>query len=98
MYRWEQLMARTLTKDTRWNLRVDAGADEAVRQAAALCHRSLTEFVQQSALSEAERVLADRSRFVLDPAEWERFEELLDRDPRDNPGLAKLFSKRDVFV
>jgi uncharacterized protein (DUF1778 family) len=90
-------MARTTVKSTRWNLRVDAAADQVVRQAASTSHRNLTDFVQQAAVVEAERVLADRSRFVLDEAQWALFVELLDRPPQDNPGLAKLFSKANVF-
>ncbi|HEX7300167.1 MAG TPA: DUF1778 domain-containing protein [Solirubrobacteraceae bacterium] len=90
--------ARTPAKDTRWNLRVAAEADEVVRRAASLSCRNLTEFVQQAALLEAERILADRTRFTLDEEQWEAFSRLLDRDPRENPGLAKLFSARDVFA
>jgi uncharacterized protein (DUF1778 family) len=97
-------MANTLVKpkapakDTRWNLRVAADADEVVREAASLSCRNLTEFVQHAALQEAERILADRTRFTLDDEQWEAFTTLLDRDPQDNPGLAKLFSTRDVFA
>ena len=49
-------MANTLVKpkapakDTRWNLRVAADADEVVREAASLSCRNLTEFVQHAAL------------------------------------------------
>ncbi len=46
---------------------------------------------------EAKRLLADRTEFVLDAERWERFVELLDRSPQDNPGLAKLFAKPSVF-
>lgn len=43
-------------------------------------------------VAEADRVLSDRTRFVLDDADWDRFSATLDRDPRDIPGLAKLFA------
>jgi uncharacterized protein (DUF1778 family) len=42
-------------------------------------------------------VLADRTQFVLDAERWTRFIALLDRSPRENPGLEKLFSKPSVF-
>jgi len=51
-----------------------------------------------AAVVEAERVLADRREFVLDAEQWERFVEVLDRPPQENPGLAKLFSKPSVFT
>jgi uncharacterized protein (DUF1778 family) len=85
-------------KSTRWNLRVAHGADEAVRRAASASNRNLTEFVEQAAVSEAERVLADRTRFALDREQWQSFVAYLDRPPRDNPGLSKLFAKPDVFA
>ena len=91
-------MTKAIAKDARWNLRVVASADETVRRAASISQRNLTEFVQQAALNEAERVLGDRTRFALEPAQWENLAALLDRPPRDNPGLAKLFSERDPFA
>lgn len=42
-------------------------------------------------------ILADRTRFVLDPSDWERFNEALDRPAQENPGLAKLFAKPSIF-
>jgi uncharacterized protein (DUF1778 family) len=51
-----------------------------------------------AAVVEAERVLADRTRFVLEADQWERFVELLDRSPQEKPGLEKLFSEPSVFT
>lgn len=72
-------------------------ADDLVREAAAAREQSLTEFVVEAATIEAERVLADRTRFTLDENQWARFSELLERSPQENPGLAKLFARSDVF-
>lgn len=86
------------TKTTqRWGFRVLREADDLVREAAAAKEQSLTEFVVAAATIEAERVLADRTRFVLDSSQWEQFSELLEQPPRENPGLAKLFARPDVF-
>jgi uncharacterized protein (DUF1778 family) len=82
---------------SRWNFRVAPDADEVVRHAAAVSNRPLTDFVLQAAVNEAERVLADRTRFALDDEAWNRFMELLDRPIQENPGLAKLFAKPSVF-
>jgi uncharacterized protein (DUF1778 family) len=82
----------------RWDFRVASGTDTLVRQAAATADRTLTDFVVGAAVVEAERLLADRTSFVLEPERWNRFVELLDRPPRDNPGLEKLFSKPSVFA
>jgi uncharacterized protein (DUF1778 family) len=81
----------------RWDFRVDPQTDRLVRQAAQTAERTLTDFVVDAAVVEAERLLADRTQFVLSAGQWERFVELLDRSPQDNPCLAKLFAKPSVF-
>ncbi|MCP9485542.1 MAG: DUF1778 domain-containing protein [Gaiellaceae bacterium MAG52_C11] len=81
----------------RWDFRVTREANDLVREAAAATDRSLTEFVVEAATVEAERVLADRTRFSLDESQWKRFSELLDRPPQENLDLAKLFARPDVF-
>lgn len=81
----------------RWDFRVDPDADRLVRQAAQTAERTLTDFVVDAAVVEAERLLADRTQFVLEPGQWARFVERLDRSPQDNPGLEKLFSNPSVF-
>jgi uncharacterized protein (DUF1778 family) len=81
----------------RWDFRVDPDTDRLVRQAARTAERTLTDFVVDAAVVEAERLLADRREFALAAEQWERFVSLLDRAPQDNPGLAKLFSKPSVF-
>jgi uncharacterized protein (DUF1778 family) len=80
----------------RWNFRVEPETDRLVRQAAASAQRTLTDFVVDAAVLEAELVLADRTAFVLERQQWERFVELLDRSPRDNPVLGQL-SRPSVF-
>jgi uncharacterized protein (DUF1778 family) len=82
----------------RWDFRVAPDADRLVRQAADTAERTLTDFVVDAAVVEAERVLADRTHFVLDADRWNSFVELLDRSPHEKPGLEKLFSKPSVFV
>jgi uncharacterized protein (DUF1778 family) len=81
----------------RWDFRVDPDTDRLVRQAAQTAERTLTDFVVDAAVVEAERLLADRRQFVLDDEQWQRFVTSLDRSPQDNPGLAKLFSEPSVF-
>ena len=81
----------------RWDFRVAPDIDSIVRQAAQSADRTLTQFVVDAAVVEAERILADRTQFVLRREEWARFVEILDRPPQENPGLEKLFSRPSVF-
>lgn len=84
-------------KDTRWTVRVAVPEDRVVRAAAAASRRSLTDFVVGAAIGEAERILGDRNRYVLDEAQWDRFVILLDRPARSPEGLTKLFSTGSAF-
>lgn len=85
------------TRERRWNLRVEDSEDEIVRAASEAAETSHSSFVRGAAVSEARRILADRSQFRLDPAEWQKFNELLERPPRVPAGLRKLYSKPSVF-
>jgi uncharacterized protein (DUF1778 family) len=82
----------------RWDFRVASETNQLVRQAAETADRTLTDFVVDAAVVEAERVLAHRTQFVLDGDQWESFVELLDRPPQEKPGLERLFSKPSVFT
>jgi len=85
------------TRDRRWALRVAKSEDALVRAASDLTESSFTSFVRLAAVSEARRILADRTRFELEQSDWEKFMELLDRPAQVPPGLRKLFSQPSVF-
>jgi len=85
------------TRERRWNLRVESSEDDLVRAASDAADISYSNLIRSAAVSEARRILADRTRFVLDDSEWNRFLDLLDRPPRVPDGLRKLYSKPSVF-
>jgi uncharacterized protein (DUF1778 family) len=85
------------TRSQRWNLRVAEDEDELVREAAELSEEGLTGFVREAAIQEAKRVLADRRIFPVAEADWQQFNEMLDRPARVPAGLRELFSKPSVF-
>jgi uncharacterized protein (DUF1778 family) len=81
------------TKSQRVHLRVAASDDELFRTAAAAANESLSEFLVESGRERAERLLADRTRFVLSRAQWREFTTALDRSPREIPELVELFRR-----
>lgn len=85
------------TRDHRWNLRVESSEDALVRAASDVAETSYSSFVRAAAVSEARRVLADRTEFSLDPEGWAQFTQLLDRPPQVPSGLRHLFSKPSIF-
>lgn len=72
-------------------------AEQKLQAAATAAHRSVGEFVLESALICADETLADRTRFCLDANRWEAFIAALDAEPRDLPRLQRLFQEKSVF-
>lgn len=80
-------------KTERVHLRVAAKDDELFRTAAAAANESLSEFLVESGRERAERLLADRTRFVLSAHQWRKFTAALDRSPREIPELVELLRR-----
>jgi uncharacterized protein (DUF1778 family) len=85
------------TRSLRWNLRVEGSEDALVRAASEATDMSYSSFIRSAAVSEAQRVLTDRTQFPLAPAQWAEFTRLLERPPRVPDGLRRLYSKPSVF-
>jgi len=79
------------------DLRLTPDAKRRLQAAAAAAHRSVSEFVLESALARAEETLVDRRQFGLDAAGWSAFMAALDAPPRPLPRLERLFNEPSVF-
>ena len=77
--------------------RLTRNAKRALQAAAAASHRSVSEFVLESALARADEALADRRDFRLNAAQWKAFVEALDAPPRPLPRLERLLKEPGVF-
>jgi uncharacterized protein (DUF1778 family) len=58
---------------------------------------SLTDFIIRSACSEAEHMLADQRRFLLDTDQWNAFVDALDRPAQVKPRLRRLLEEPSVL-
>lgn len=91
-------MIMTTSKRTdRIDLRINPQAKEAIQAAASLHHKTVSEFILDSALSAADEELADRQHFMLDSEQWEAFMTALDAPTRPQPRLKKLLQDSGVF-
>jgi uncharacterized protein (DUF1778 family) len=90
-------MPSTETRNEKLDLRLSATAKRALQSAALAAHRSVSEFVLESALARAEETLPDRRRFGLNAAQWEKFQAALAAPSRPAPRLAKLLKEPSVF-
>jgi uncharacterized protein (DUF1778 family)/GNAT superfamily N-acetyltransferase len=90
-------MQHTETRNEKLDLRLTPSAKRALQSAAAAAHRSLSEFVLESALARAEETLPDRRRFGLNAKQWEAFQAALSAPPRRTPRLTRVLKEPSVF-
>ena len=90
-------MQRPETRREKLDLRLTPSAKRVLQTAALAAHRSVSEFVLESALARAEETLPDRQRFGLTADRWKAFQEALAAPPRRAPRLAKLLKEPSVF-
>jgi len=89
-------MAKMETKE-RIDIRLPAMAKQVLQQAAAVSHKSVTEFLLHHGLNAASRTLADRQLFELNEKDWKAFQEVLDRPVKPQPRLKKLLSEKSIL-
>lgn len=85
------------TRNEKLDLRLTPSAKRALQTAARVAHRSVSEFVLESALARAEETLPDRQRFGLGAKQWAAFQSALDAPPQHAPRLARLLREPSVF-
>ncbi|MDQ2882114.1 MAG: DUF1778 domain-containing protein [Actinomycetota bacterium] len=92
------IVEQRAARQARINLRASARQEQLLRHAAAATDRTMTDFVLESAVVEAERVLADRRWFLIDDERWDEFQRLLEQPPRDLPKLRALLASSAPFM
>lgn len=85
-------------KDRRLEIRTTARDREVIVRAAASMGRDITSFVSENAVLAAQRVLADRTGFVLDAKQAATWDALMDRPARDVPSLRAFLERPSIFV
>jgi uncharacterized protein (DUF1778 family) len=90
------MSART-NRTEKLDLRLTASAKRALQSAAQASHKTVSDFVLESALERADTVLADRQVFRLDERRWNAFMAALDAPVKPLPRLARLLSEPSVL-
>lgn len=81
----------------RIELRATSEEKALIEQAAVVSNTTMTRFALDSLTDAAQRVLADRSEFVLDSESLAAWEALNERPSRDLPGLRALMARPSPF-
>jgi uncharacterized protein (DUF1778 family) len=85
--------AADTSRSARLGLRSTAAQEMVLRRAAEVAHKSLTDFILDSACLAAEQTLLDQRLFMANGTDYQALLDLLDRPARSNPGLKDLFSR-----
>lgn len=86
------------TRDQRLNFRASAQQQQLIRQAAEAADSTVTDFILDSVLESAERILADRKWFVANEEQWATFQALLDAPLEPMPKLHRLLQRESPFA
>ena len=82
------------TRSARLGLRATPEQEAVLRRAAELAHKSLTDFILDSACQAAEQTLLDQRLFMVSGSNYQALLELLERPERSNKGLRDLFTRK----
>jgi uncharacterized protein (DUF1778 family) len=85
------------SRDQRFNFRASAHQELMIRRAAEAKDSTITDFILDSTMESAERVLADRKWFVATEEQWAEFQALLDAQLKPMPRLNRLLRRQSPF-
>jgi uncharacterized protein (DUF1778 family) len=91
------IVSTSNSRSARLGFRATPEQEAVIRRAAEVAHKSLTDFILQSAYSVAEQTLLDQRLFVASGSKCQELLELLDRPAQANEGLRDLFSRKDPW-
>lgn len=89
--------AKRTTRSEKLDLRLTPRAKRTLQSAAEAAHKSVSEFVVESALARAEEALLDRRQIFVSAEAYDKFVALLDAPPRDHPRLRRLLTEPSIF-
>ena len=84
-------------KSERIDLRTTPIVKRTLQEAAAASHKTVSEFLLDSAMTQAAEVQADRRLFLLDEAQWAAFLAALDAPAEPMPRLERLLREPGVL-
>jgi len=85
--------ANAANRSARLGLRATPEQEAVLRRAADVAHKSLTDFILDSACQAAEQTLLDQRLFMVSGSQYQALMDLLERPSQDNEGLRDLFAR-----
>ena len=87
------LSSSSSSRSARLGLRATPEQEGVLRRAAEVAHKSLTDFILDSACLAAEQTLLEQRLFMVSGQQYQALLELLEQPEQANPGLAELFAR-----
>ena len=81
-------------RSARLGLRATPEQEVVLRRAADVAHKSLTDFILDSACLAAEQTLLDQRLFMVSGGQYQALMDFLDQPEQPNDGLRELFSRK----
>jgi uncharacterized protein (DUF1778 family) len=81
-------------RSARLGLRATPEQEAVLRRAAEVAHKSLTDFILDSACLAAEQTLLDQRLFMVSGSQYQALMDLLERPEQASDGLRDLFARR----
>ena len=81
-------------RSSRLGLRATPQQQAVLRRAAEVAHKSLTDFILDSACQAAEQTLLDQRLFMVSGLRYQALMDLLERPEQPSEGLRDLFSRK----
>lgn len=80
-------------RSARLGLRATPEQEVVLRRAAEVAHKSLTEFILDSACLAAEQTLLEQRLFIVSGSQYQALMDLLEQPEQANEGLRDLFAR-----
>lgn len=84
-------------KTERIDVRASTPVKQLLQEAARASHKNVSEFLLDAGVTAAAQTLADRRQFMLNEAQWQAFQRVLDRPVQSKPRLQKLLRESGVL-
>jgi len=81
-------------RSARLGLRATPEQEAVLRRAADVAHKSLTDFILDSACLAAEQTLLDQRLFMVTGSQYQTLMDLLQRPEQVNDGIRNLFARK----
>jgi len=85
------------SKTQRIGVHASSAAKLLLQEAARANHKSVSQFLLDAGITAAHQALADRRLFALSDAQWDEFQQALERPVQVKPRLQNLLSKQRVL-